>query len=219
MQNIFLTLTFILFSFSTIAAEQNGTRYRHQVMVNNEGFGYGGSIERADTKSSSPFKDVSILHDNLSFNYAYRVSDRIQIGVFYQHQQYKGNLTNKRGGDADIKKNSSHYGLFAQYNFHDDLPKAWYTGVMAAQINDEENVGHEFTEAEAKAPFELDDTGYFFQLYVGKRFSLDKMGINNITYSPKVGLYARTYGKDFRDQGFKGGQGVTFEFIRFDVLF
>lgn len=209
---------FLLFLSFNIFADETKTP-KHMVMITSQGFGYGGAVEKTDTKNSSVFKNVGINRSNFSLNYAYTITDRIQLGAFYKQSHYDGNLTNKNGGDSDIDIMSNSFGVYSIYNFSDDLFDSYYAGIMYATINSEEEYGHGFTEAEGKAPFELDDSGSLYQIYFGKRFSLKRFGIHNITYSPQIGIYSRTYGKDFSDQGFNKGKGIILDVIRFDVLF
>lgn len=215
-----LSALLLAFSISTFAqTSEVAERPKHMVMITSQGFGYGGAVEKAEIKSSSPFKNVTINRNNFAINYAYRLTDRVQLGAFYKQSHYDGNLTNKSGKEADIDEMSNSFGLFSIYNFSDDLFSSYYVGFLFANINAEREYGHGLTEAEGKAPFELDDAGSLYQIYFGKRFSLKRFGIHNITYSPQIGLYSRTYGKDFSDQGFEKGKGIIVDIIRFDVLF
>lgn len=212
---LLLTLSFSTYAQTTEVAE----RPRHMVMITSQGFGYGGAVEKAEMKDSSPFKNVTINRNNFALNYAYRLTDGVQLGAFYKQSHYDGNLTSKTGTDADIDQMSNSFGVFSIYNFNDDLYSSYYIGFLFANINTEQEYGHGLTEAEGKAPFELDDTGSLYQIYFGKRFPLKRFGIHNITYSPQISLYSRTYGKDFSDQGFEKGKGIIVDIIRFDVLF
>lgn len=219
MNKYFFAIIIILISLSALAQEEVEKRPRHMVMITTQGFGFGGSAEDGDTKGSSPFKGSTIDEHNFALNYAYTITDRIQLGAFFKQSRYTNNVKTKSGDDADIDEMTNSFGVYGIYNFSDDLYTSYYLGFMVASINREENYGRGFTEAEEKQPFELDDKGSVYQIYFGKRFSLKRFGIQNITYSPQIALYSRTYGKDFSDQGFDKGKGIIFDVVRFDVLF
>jgi hypothetical protein len=219
MRTYLFILIISLTSLSLYSQDDIPKRPRHMVMITTQGFGYGGAVEKAETSNSSPFKNVTINRNNFSLNYAYTLTDRIQLGAFYKQSHYDGNLTSKDGKKADIDQMSNSFGVFTLYNFNDDLFSSFYVGFLVANINVEEEYGHGFTEAEGKAPFELDEDGTLYQIYFGKRFSLKRFGIQNITYSPQIAMYSRTYGKDYGDQGFDKGKGLVVDVLRFDVLF
>lgn len=171
------------------------------------------------TSSSSPFKRVDHLLSNLSINYAYRLYPRFQIGVFYEgyHSEYK--FSRKGGGESQQEEIENTYGIFLLYNFSSDIHDAYYVGASASNTNHEEEISHDFVDAEGKAPIELDDTNQTYELLFGKRIPIVMMGFENLSFSPQVRFFYKTHGKDFKDQDVKHGLGATIIPVRFDLLF
>lgn len=192
--------------------------YKHIVTVGSNGFGWSGASEKMETNSRSVFADVDYFLSNIGLNYGYRLNKRIVLGGFFLNHQneYKFNTPNS---SASVKKNTTIVGLYTLYNFSDTLPSAWYAGFSASHFNIAEETSHNAAIAEGKNPFELDDAGEMYEIFVGKRFPLTKWNIEHLTYAPQIGIYTRTHGRDLDDQDVKKGYGYTFQPVRFDFLF
>ncbi len=188
------------------------------VSFGTQGFGLSGAAERIDTNKKSPFSRVDYFFKNLSLNYAYRVSPKVQFGLFFQniHQEYK---FIKEGDGERTSTDTNIFGLLGLYNFSDDLQNTYFTGMSIAKYNVEEENSHDLGISENKAPFELDDTGFNFELLFGKRWDLNRWKIERLSFAPQMGLYYRTHGKDFDDQYAGNGVGVALHLIKFDLLF
>ena len=192
--------------------------YRHMVTFNHSGFGWSGAVERMKTTSESAFSDVESLVNNIGLNYAYRISERFQIGAYYTNtnSEYK---FQKSSGQAEVEAETTTIGVFTLYNFSDTLSSAWYVGVSIGQFSNKQEVSKDIALEEGKSPFELDDSGMIYEVVVGKRFRLLKWNIDHLTFSPQIGFFHRTHGKDFDDQHVKDGHGISFQPIKFDLLF
>lgn len=210
-----LLLFVVLLLSSTLYARES----RHMITFGSQGVGWMGSGERMDTKSSSSFKRVDNLLSNLSLNYAYRLYPRFQIGAFYEgmHSEYK--FSRRGGGESFQELEINTFGIFLLYNFSNDIHDAYYIGLSAGNTNREEEISHDFTDAEGKAPIELDDTNQIYEFLFGKRIPIVMMGFENLSFSPQIRLFYKTHGKDFKDQDVKYGLGTTIIPIRFDLMF
>lgn len=208
---------FILFLF-VVSTNAFADQYRHLVSIDSNGLGWSGAFEKMETKSESAFSDVEHLVNNIGFNYAYRLTDRFILGGYFRNtnSEYKFNTPSS---SARVEAETQTIGLFTLYNFSDTISSAWYTGLSVAHFQLEQEVSHDVVLAESKNPFELDDSGMMFEAIAGKRFRLLKWNIDHLTYSPQIGLFYKTHSKDFDDQSVKNGYGVSFQPIKFDLLF
>ena len=202
-------------SFSAYAEDDS----KHMISVDAQGLGWSGSIERMSTKDGSAFDRIDNIFTNFAFNYAYRITKRQQIGGFVQMQHNEYKFKTRSGHTSKSERDIQAFGIFALHNFSDDLSNAYYVGASLSTYNLVDEVSHDFSDAEGKAPNEIDDNGLNYELSFGKRFSLKPWGIQNITYAPQISVFYRTHGKDFDDQDVKNGMGTTIQPIKFDVLF
>lgn len=208
---------FLLF-FIVISTNAFADQYRHIVSIDSNGLGWSGTFEKMETKSESAFSDVEHLVNNIALNYAYRLTDRFILGGYFRssNSEYKFNTSSS---SATVEAETQTIGLFALYNFSDTISSAWYTGASVGHFQIEQEVSHNVALEEGKNPFELDDTGMIFEIVAGKRFRLLKWNIDHLTYSPQIGFFHRTHSKDFDDQNVKNGYGVSFQPLKFDLLF
>lgn len=204
----------LLLPLTTLSAE-----YRHMISVNSSGFGWSGSVERINTNNGSAFERVEYFLHNIGLNYAYRFNEDMQLGGFYQtwHQEYKFHAS--EGGTTSSDLETHIYGVFLLYNFSQEINESYFIGLSTSFYNYEEENSGDFKDAENKDPFELDDTGVTYELVWGRRFSLMKWNIDHLTYSPQIGVFHRTHGKDFDDQKIADGVGFNILAIKFDFLF
>ena len=192
---------------------------KHMVTFGANGMGWSGAFEQMSTEKTSTFDSISNLADNLSLNYAYRITKQQQIGFFYQTSNSEMKFKNRDGSETKSEKEADAYGVFAIHNFSEDLKNSYYVGLSFSMFNSEEEVSHDYTKAEGKAPIETDDNGLNYELTLGKRFSLESFNVKQLAYAPQVSVFYRTHGKDYDDQGVKEGVGGVIQPVRFDLLF
>lgn len=209
----FFALVLVLFSSSVFADD-----YRHQVSMGRNGLGWSGSYESMDTNSRSSFGSVTRIFTDLGINYAYRFN-RFQVGAFYQKTSDEHDFKGRGSGSAPVLVETETYGIFTLYNFSDDISSAWFAGLSIGLHKYTEEISKDFSDAENKAAFELDDSGATYEVLVGKRFSLEKWEIKHITFAPMASIFGKSHGKDFDDQEVESGIGLSLQPIRFDVLF
>lgn len=192
---------------------------KHMVTFGANGLAWSGSVEQMSTEKSSGFDSITNIADNLSLNYAYRITKQQQIGFFYQTSNSEMKFKNRDGSETKSEQEMDAYGLFTIHNFSEDLRNAYYLALSFSMFNTEEEVSHDYTKAEGKAPIETDDNGLNYELAFGKRFSLEQFNVQQLAYAPQVSVFYRTHGKDYDDQGVKEGVGSVIQPIRFDLLF
>lgn len=209
-----LCLILVLLPLSSFGAEN-----RHMVSFGPSGFSWSGSAERISTDKGSPFERVGYFLHDISLNYAYRFSEDMQLGGFYQtwHQEYKFHTNDGSSTSSDLE--TQVFGLFLLYNFSTKINESYFIGLSTSFYNFEEENSGDFENAENKDPYEIDDTGVTYEVVWGKRFSLMKWNIDHLTYSPQLGIFNRTHGKDFDDQKIAEGVGFNIQAIKFDFLF
>lgn len=211
---VLLILLIAFFSFKSFGDEP-----RHMVSFGSNGLGWSGAKEEIETTHRSAFKSVDHFLDQLAINYAVRLFSHLQLGAFYQNSVSEYEFQKRGNGQSQSKLKNTEFGFFVLYNFSKKLSQSFYLGAALSFFNVEEENSHDFTEAEGKAPFELDDEGRTYEILFGKRFSLEGIGIKNITYAPQVSAYLRRHGKDFADQKARNGRGIALQILKFDLLF
>lgn len=188
---------------------------KHMIQVTTHGLGIGAGYEKTDPASDSQFEVFNTFKGNIEINYAYTIRPQLQIGGLYSNRSEERNYDTKGNSQGEISINTQIIGAFVQWNFQEELPDTWYTGLMFSNLNHEE-------ESSNKAVFnklEDDKSADSWEIYFGKRFSLGHWGITNITYSPSLSLYSQNARKDYADDGLKDAAGINVQAIKFDVLF
>jgi hypothetical protein len=191
----------------------------HLISLGTSGFGLSGAAEKINPSSDSSFDAVQVLVKQISLNYAFRFMDRLQIGGFYQndHNDYK--FKSRKNRSSSSYTNNQIYGIFFLFNFSKKINDTFFIGLSTSFYNMEEENSKDFTDAESKQPFELDDEGFSHELVLGKRFSLRRWNIDHLTFAPQLGIFYRGHGKDFSDQKITEGFGVSVQTLKFDFLF
>lgn len=210
----------IIFTFTFLVPIPSfGAEYKHMVSFGSSGLNWSGSAERISTEKNSPFERVDFFFHHVQFNYAYRFTSNMQIGGFYQtwHQEYTFHTKDGKSSSSDLE--NSLFGLFLLYNFSERIPESYFVGLSSSIFNSEEENSGDLKNVESKDPFEIDDSGFTYEVIFGKRFSLMKWNIDHFTFAPQLSLFHRTHGKDFNDQKIADGVGFIIQAIKFDFLF
>lgn len=190
---------------------------RHMFRFAPESFGISSSREIIRPRSSSNFDSVRVEDQDIALNYHYRLDNRWQIGTFFQYTNEKFRFESSEG-NSKVESFYGEIGLSLLYNFADEFVDAYFLGGSISYFNQEEEISQGISDAEGKAPFELDDVGYEAKLLFGKRFNLKKWGLNTLAFSPSISLYYRYHGKDFRDQKIREGQGIIITPLALDFF-
>lgn len=207
----FLIIAFLFLPLSLFAAEPP----KHMISFGSTGFSGSASYERFSTSNSSFLKDFNILKSNLSLNYAYRLSERWQLGVFLSHSDEVRDFQTTNGKKGKVKSFTWHYGLSGIYNFSSDFFNSYYSALTLSIFNHEE----EFTHGSPYYSLEDDRQAEILELTLGKRFSLKNFNISNISYSPDLTVFVANSHKDFNDDGIDHSTGLIIRLLKFDILF
>lgn len=208
-----------LISFLSITAKALSNPKRHVIEIGQSGPALSSELEIFNPDKKSTYKSAHHLSSNFSFNYAYLFSLKWQIGLFYKSDQSSYTYHHKTNGNTRSVEHSINYGLSFAYNFSTFINSSLYAGVSISHFNHEEEISHDFLENEGKAPFEFDDSGEEYGIFLGKRFQFYSSKLINLSYSPNIHFFHRFHHKDLRDQYISRSQGLIVRLINFNMLF
>ena len=195
-----LIAIFVLISASLASAQTK------IVSIDAFDFAYTGGLLIKSDNSKGPDRDETNFRLNLNYaqNWDQYVGVMWKVRAFINHQNidYSSNdYTETRWGGA---------GGFI-YNFNStDIKNSLFAGAMLG-----------LERATYKVGTSDDQSGFniFTDLEVGKRFDLGQYSVANISYAPTFGLTLKRYGGDIRNDYFKSGSEIKFNFLKFDILF
>lgn len=203
----------ILISLNVFADES-----KHMITFgNNVTTGWSGSAGSADTDSKLGIKDFMVGKGEFNINYAYRFGSNFQLGGFISNELETSEVKADAGGKIKSEDNSFSIYLVGTWNFSENFSESFYFSA---------GIGKEYNKSETKdttggttdkSEAEYDVTGYLLQF--GKRFSLENLGIKNLTYSPSIMFHHGTVGGDLEDGGVNSLTVVTLDIVKFDLLF
>lgn len=205
---LLMVLTGLLLSISSYADQP-----KHQLTFgsNYDTKWYGKSFT-ADV--GSPLDSWEGLDGNLSLAYAYRLTDKFQLGGAFSSRNREEEYEFRNGTKVETDDSSFSIFAIATYNFSFVLKQAWYLAVA---------VGREVYETKLTDSFgSSDDADYnlnVFSLIIGKRFSLEKWGLQNLSYSPMITFSGASVDGDLQDEGADTVSTTTLDLIKFDLLF
>jgi hypothetical protein len=146
-------------------------------------------------------------HDNTSniaLNYAYAVTDAVQVGVLYKK------FKETSGGDIDTDGDQTTMGVQAIYNFAGKLTDTFYAALHYDMLNSKES------DTTPDDDYKTNTLG----LEYGHRWSLGSLGGLNVSYSPSATLaFSKTTAGDDDVTNDESFTSVTLNFVKFDVLF
>ena len=167
---------------------------------------YSGGLNFSHRDAKGPNRNETQFRLNL--NYAQNIEQ--YVGLMWK-AQINLNRQDVDWGKSDTFESS--YGIAGGllYNFNaEDIKNSAMAGVMLGA----ERATYEFGSADDQSGF-----NFFVQFEGGKRFDLGKYSVANISYAPTVSLNLKRYGGDIRDDYFRSGSDLRFNFLKFDVLF
>ena len=174
-------------------------------MVTLSGFDTGDSQDRSLDFSNSTGGSDNAVERNTALNYAYSVTDAIQVGAEYH------SFTNTAGGDiADPGDKYVGMGLKVIYNFANQTADTNYlaVGYNTTKSEDSETAGDD--------EFKLNTWSVDF----GHRFSLGTIWGMNFNYSPSATLaFSKVVASDSDVVTEESHTEVSVNFVKFDVLF
>lgn len=163
---------------------------------------------------------LAFRHDNGKRNDRNESEFRLKLNYAQNWEEYVGLMwkaqvnfdrLNRDFGAADTFE--SRYGIAGGflYNFDaEEVKNSFFTGVLLGI----ERATLDFAGVKEKSGFNI-----FTTLEAGKRWDLGKYSVANISYAPSVSLTLKRYGGGLRDDYYKSGNEIRFNFLKFDVLF
>lgn len=196
-----LLVAFLVLTASVVASAQTKI-----VSVDAFDLAYSGGLIIKSDKSKGPDREETTFRFNL--NYAQNLEQ--YAGVMWKARVFLNREDVNWGRNDTLSTSWGAAGGFL-YNFqHDNIKESFFAGAM---------LGIE------RASFESDENGdasgfnLFTDLEVGKRFDLGQYSVANISYAPTFVITLKRYGGDIRDDYFRSGSEIKFNFLKFDVLF
>ncbi len=211
------------FSLSAGAAPTRTAKSSKVTLGTNHQVTFGSTFTSAaaTTRTSAGLAKGSALKTyvtgdaDLTVNYAYKVSPRIQLG-FLASYYADGDETKFKDGTESASKSSELklYG-FLTYNFSEALTSSYYlTGLLGKEQSSSST--QETGSPTEKSDDDLTGVGLVF----GKRFSLRGLGIFNLTYSPSIGIKRSLVGGDLSsDSKIDTLDSINLDVLKFDLLF
>lgn len=194
---------------------------KHQVTFGSDRtLAVNGTRGKGNVDSSVGTKDFDLTKGNFSVNYAYRFINNIQIGVsLTKYNSMEERKINASAGGGKIKSENNQDALyfFGTYNFQDQLQDSWFVTMAVGRENFKTQVKDTNSPAPSNSKTEYHVSGFNFE--VGKRFSLKKYNIENLTYSPSISYKNGNAGGDLEDSGVDSLAQITFDLVKFDLLF
>lgn len=167
---------------------------------------YSGGLNFSNRDAKGPNRNESQFRLNL--NFAQNIEQ--YVGLMWK-AQLNFNRQDVDWGSQDAFESS--YGVAGGmlYNFNaEDIKNSALVGAMLGI----ERATYEYGDEDDQSGF-----NFFVQFEAGKRFDLGKYSVANISYAPTVSLNLKRYGGDIRDDYFRSGSDLRFNFLKFDVLF
>jgi hypothetical protein len=166
----------------------------------------GGLLVKSDNVRRGDDRDEMTFRFNL--NYAQALPQ--YEGLMWKAQAYF-NRTDVDQGSAD--ELDSRFGAAGGliYNFQ---PADIKNSFLASALFGLERQTVEVQGADDESGFNI-----FFLFEGGKRWDMGEYAKMNISYAPTVAFQWKRYGGDIRDEFYKSGTELRFNFLKFDILF
>lgn len=166
----------------------------------------GGLLLKSDDAKSGGDRDEMTFKLNL--NYAQSIEQ--YVGLMWKAQAFI-NRTDVDQGNRDELQSSWGGAAGLLYNFN---PEDIKNSIMASG-----SVGLERMTLEPAGQDDESGWNLFFILEGGKRWDLGEYAKLNLSYAPTVSFQWKRYGGDIRDELYKSGTELKFNFLKFDILF
>ena len=167
---------------------------------------YSSGLSFKHDSGKGPDRDSTNFRLNL--NYAQSIEQ--YVGLMWKAQM---NFNREDVDFGGLDTFYSSYGLAGGllYNFQaEDIKNSFLAGGSLGV----ERATYEYGSSDDESGFNL-----FMQLEAGKRWDLGSYSVANISYAPTIAVLFKRYGGDIRDEYFKSGNEIRFNFLKFDVLF
>lgn len=205
----------LILSFNVFAEGEAVSSPKHQITFGNDSFGWDGSSTATDTDKSLGIKDFSLSEGNFNLNYAYQVFPQFQIGAEISSSTEEQEIKYEAGGKYTDEDSTTTFAAFITYNTNEDLNNSFFITA---------SLGKSIVKSETKDTSDGSKTDSKYDASIisgalGKRFSMQKLGIQNLVYSPKISFVSAKIGGDLEDEGVNSAFQVKIDVLRFDLLF
>jgi hypothetical protein len=167
---------------------------------------YSSGLSFKHDNGKGPDRDTTTFRLNL--NYAQLIEQ--YVGLMWK-AQLNFNRVDQDYGKADAFESS--YGIAGGFLYNFDAEDIKNSILVGASVGIE-RMTVEYGSSDDESGFNL-----LMQVEGGKRFDLGTYSVANISYAPTVSVLFKRYGGDIRDEYFKSGNEIRFNFLKFDVLF
>ncbi len=165
----------------------------------------GGLAFRHDNGKNSDRDETDF---RLKLNYAQNWEE--YVGLMWKVQLNFDRL-NSDFGPADQFQSAYDVAGGFLYNFQpDDVKNSFMAGFM---------VGIERMTIDEPGIKKKSGFNTMLQVEGGKRWDLGQYSVANLSYAPTVSVALKRYGGGIRDDYYKNGNEVRFNFLKFDILF
>ena len=167
---------------------------------------YTGGLLIKNDNGDGPDREENTFRLNL--NYAQNFEQ--YVGLMWKARLYINREdTEYRSNDYQETRWGGAVGLI--YNFQpDNIKESFFSGGLVGI----ERATYEIGNLDDKSGF-----NFFTDLEAGKRFDMGSYSVANISYSPSLAITLKRYGGDLRDDYFRTGSEIKFNFLKFDILF
>lgn len=198
-----MKLLIALFALAVAGISSAQTR-----LVTVDAFDYtytGGLLFKSDN-GEGPDRDETTFRINL--NYAQNWEK--YIGLMWKARVFFNREDVEYGANDSLETSWGAAGGFL-YNLNADNIK---DSIFFSALVGLERATFEIGNTDDKSGFNV-----FTDLEAGKRWDLGQYSVVSIAYAPTLSLTLKRYGGDIRDDYFRSGNEVKFNFLRFDILF
>ena len=188
---------------------------KHQITFGNDSFGWDGSAATTDTDKSLGIKDFTFGEGNFNVNYAYQIFPQVQIGAEIISRTEVQEIKYDDGGKYTDDDSTTTVGAFVTYNTSEEINNSFFitAGISKSTVKSETKDTSDNSKSSTKYDASI------FSGAIGKRFSMQKLGIQNLVYSPKLTVASGKFSGDLEESGVNSAVQVKIDVLRFDLLF
>lgn len=164
----------------------------------------GGLLIKSDDAKRGEDRDETTFRLNLNYARDWQK----YVGVMWKVKAYFNREDIEQEGESLISRFGAAGGFL--YNFQaDDVKNSFFAGAMAGLERGTIDDGNE------------DESGFniFTDFEGGRRWDMGQYAKINISYAPSVAFTWKRYGGGIRDEFYKSGTELKFNFLKFDILF
>ncbi|MES2528041.1 MAG: hypothetical protein V4598_13185 [Bdellovibrionota bacterium] len=196
----------VLIALIVLAVSASAFAQKRVISVDAFDLAYSSGLSFKHDSGKGPDRDATNFRLNLNF----AQSIEQYVGLMWKAQVNFNREDTDFGGLDTFYSSYGVAGGFL-YNFQADDIK---NSILAGASVGIERATYEYGSSDDESGFNM-----FMQFEAGKRWDLGSYSVANISYAPTVSVMFKRYGGDIRDEYFKSGNEIRFNFLKFDVLF